>query len=102
MAKRGRGAGADADTPASEDMLKAGFMLLCKAYVLVSVEGVPSGDQLKHHALWVRSRSAARAALLPTRTRRDSTRCLPFVRSGRRRPAGSSSHATAPRLRTRG
>ena len=75
MAKRGRGAGADDDAAACEDVLKAAFKLMCKVYVSVGVEDVPAGDQLRHHALWVRSRPAARVALIPTRTRRDSTRC---------------------------
>ena len=75
MPKRTRGADADADTPVSEDTLKAAYKLFCRAYVSVSGEDVPACDQLKHHALWVRSRPATRLALLATRTRRDSTRC---------------------------
>ena len=75
MPKRARGVDADADTPVSEDTLKAPYKLLCKAYVSVSVEDVPACDQLKHHVLWVHSRPATRLALLATRTRRGSTRC---------------------------
>ena len=75
MPKRTREADADADTPVSEDTLKAAYKLFCRAYVSVSGEDVPACDQLKHHALWVRSRPATRLALLATRTRRDSTRC---------------------------
>ena len=40
MAKRKREVGADANTPPSEDMLKASYALVCKAYVSVSIEVV--------------------------------------------------------------
>ena len=101
MAKRKREVGADADTPPSEDMLKASYALVCKAYVSVSIEVVsPAGDQLKHHALWVRS--LPRCAPADTYTQGLHSLRLPFVRSGRMQPAGSSSPATASWLRTRG
>ena len=38
MPKRARGVDADADTPVSEDTLKASYKLLCRAYVSVSAQ----------------------------------------------------------------
>jgi len=93
MPKRTREADADADTPVSEDTLKAAYKLFCRAYVSVSGEDVPACDQLKHHALWGAARRIlyARYGIQIANTRGR--------RSARPRPSDESHDATPDALR---